>query len=230
MMRTAILLLCLVAVAHAEPSFELPAGYTEAAHTGDAGLAEFRAQRPATLSADMTQFASPEGAVSLVRMRWTFWLGDELSRAALEQVDQDIESSIGDEMFSSVKHVSTIRRFIGDQLVAQSVDELAGAQFRMRRVYGVDAFGFMHLFAIICAGPTDQLGYCDKAQRSMKLEVPYQLALSELPKHGERRRTVTAWSRGHIIGTATLIALIVGLGSWIYMSARRRDRRRRRRR
>jgi hypothetical protein len=222
-------LLWLAATAFADSSFLLPMGYVEQRGGSDGALAEFRANKPATVSGDMTVFSSPDGKVSLVRMRWVFWEGAELSRAALEQVDHHLEAGIAEEMFAGVKRVSTSRQFVGDQLVAQSVDELGEAQFRMRRIYGVDAFGFVHLFAIVCAGPTDQLGYCDRTQRTMQLTVPHQLSLSMLPKHGERRRATTTWSHGHTIGTAALIALIVGLSSWIYTSARRRDRRRRRR-
>jgi hypothetical protein len=225
-----VLLCCAIGTAQAETSFDIPPGYVERPGVPGAALDEMRATRAATLSGDMTELASPDGEVSLVRMRWTFWLGEELSRAALEKVDQELEASIAEEMFSGVKHVSTSRRFVDDQLVALSADELGEAQFRVRRLYSVDALGFVHLFAIVCAGPTDQLGYCDKAQRSMKQTVAYQLPLSELPKHGVRRQPSPGWSRGHTIGTAALIALIVGLASWIYTSASRRDRRRRRRR
>jgi hypothetical protein len=224
----AILLAC-CALAHAETSVDVPPSYVEQPQTPGAALAEMRANREATLDGDMTVFTSPDGSVSLVRMRWTFWLGEELSRTALEKVDRELEAGIAEEMFQGVKHVSTSRRFVGDQLVAQSTDELGEAQFRVRRLYSVDAFGFVHLFAIVCAGPTDQLGYCDKAQRTMKLAVPYQLPLSELPKNGAMRRHKPTWTRGHTIGTAGLIALIIGLATWIYTSARRRDRRRRRR-
>jgi hypothetical protein len=235
---TALVVLCgLAATASSDSSvppreyssFLLPPGYVEDPAASGSALEEFRANKPATISGDLTLFRSPDRKVSLVRMRWVFWEGAELSRAALEKVDQDLEAGIADEMFPGVTRITMSRRFVDDQLIAHSTDELGDAQFRMRRVYGLDAFGFVHLFAIVCAGPTEQLGYCDRTQRTMKLTVPHQLALSALPKHGERPRAPPAWGMGHTIGTALLVALVVGLGSWIFASVRRRDRRRRRR-
>jgi hypothetical protein len=215
------------ATAGAESTFQLPAGYVEQPGVADAALGDSLSRKGVTVNADATAFVSPDRNVVLLRMRWTSWLGEQLSRTALEQVDRELEAGMNEAMLAGVEHISASRRFVDDQLVAESVDELDGAGFRSRRVYGVDAFGFAHMFALVCAGPKDELGYCVTAMRTMRLTVPNQVSLLALAN--TRPRKPNAWSFANIVGTAVLLALIIGLASWIYASANRRKRRRRRR-
>ena len=217
------------AAARGESSFQLPAGYVEQPGVADTALSDALSRKGATVNAEATAFVSPDRNVVLLRMRWTFWLGEQLSRTALEQVDRELEAGMAEAMLAGVEQVSASRRFVDDQLVAESVGELGGAGFRTRRVYGVDAFGFGHMLAIVCAGPKDELGYCVSAMRTMRHQVPNQVSLLALANTVAKPRKSAAWSSANIVGTAVLLALIVGLASWIYASTRKRNRRRRRR-
>jgi len=167
------IVICAAATAQAAPwSFELPAGFTEQPGAADVQLAQLRKQ-PTTVSVDAQIYLSQDG-VQLTRMTWLIRIANSPDRPSLEDLDRGVVAG-GAKRAS--KHVSDSRHWVGDQLVAETIDEVGDSQVRQRRIYAADTAGVVHMFGLICAGVADQLADCEKAQQTMQLKIPHEAAL-----------------------------------------------------
>jgi hypothetical protein len=110
--------------------------------------------------------------------------------------------------------VSDSRQWIGDQLVADAVDETDELRIHQRRLYSVDAHGIVHVLTVICAGPADRLAACEHAQQTMQLALPDQLALADAPP--ARQRDV-----GYVVAQLAALAVVALLVAWLVLRRRR---------
>jgi hypothetical protein len=208
-------------LAHAAPwSFELPAGYTEQPAEGAADVAALRARKQ-TVSVDAQVYMSPDNTVMLRRLTWKTRMDGPLSREVLVAFDHE---SVGDPDPNG-QHISDDRKWIGDQLVADTIDELRGKRLHQRRLYSADSSGVVYVMAVTCLGPAEQLGDCEQAQQSMQLTLPDAATLPE--KAAPKRKRETGVGTVALIGGAAFVALVIGLIAWVIQSARRGGRRRR---
>ncbi|HEY5950192.1 MAG TPA: hypothetical protein VIV40_32070 [Kofleriaceae bacterium] len=213
-----------VTTASAAPSFDLPAGYTERPGAADRNIAQVSAE-PLTVSDDEQVFMSADSTVALTRKVWLTRMDQPLSHKLLLDFDREMMGTIDDP---SAKHISDDQRWVGEQLLAETVDEFRGARIHQRRLYAADTSGVVHVFAVNCMGPAERLAECEHAQQTMKLVLPNQATLpnqiTPLAKPKPKR------SLAQIIGGAATGALVIGLVVWVVQSARRGGRRRRQRR
>jgi hypothetical protein len=202
----------------AEATLDLPAGYAEQPGAADADIASLRAD-PRTVRVDAHVFVAPN-EVLLSRVALEAKPTVPLSQRVL--LDLEREGRLG--IPGTTLHISSERSWQNDQLVADSVDTARGLRAHQRRIYAADRRGIVHLFAVTCIGPRDQLADCEKAQQSMRLKLAEQATLpAEITPKANRKMV-------HIIGGAATLALVIGLTMWVIQSARRGSRRRRRRR
>jgi hypothetical protein len=227
----AVWLVCFSAAAYAESSFDVPPGYVEQPAPLDPARAEQLARPKSVVRAETTAYLSPEGDSALVRIRFSFLPEEQLSHAALERQDDQLMREMTEMMERDVVRVSATRRFNDDLYIAESVHARGDMQLRQRRLYAVDASGVVHLFAIMCAGPSDRLGLCEQSQQTMTLTVPHQVSLAD--QDALRRRALGRPARARTmmdtVLPAAVVALTIGLAIWIYQTAKRGQRRRRHR-
>lgn len=216
-MRRALALIVVAlgaASAQAAPwSFDLPPGYEEDPGAANGDIEALKAQ-PGTVDADAQLFMSPDQQVGLVRLMWTTKLG-MLSREELIQMDRKATHQ------SDSVHLSDERKWVGDQLVAESIESVRGKRLHQRRLYSLDGTGVLHVFAVTCMGSMTQLATCEKAQQTMQLKVPNAV---RFPARASKPRK----SLMELIGSAAVGALTLGLVVWIFQSAKRGGRRRQR--
>ncbi len=199
--------------AHAAPwSFELPEGYTEQPGAADAEIAQLRSV-PRTVSADAQIYLSADGSVRLTRMTWLSRFDVPPTRGALESMERDIAAG---NARGANRVVSQDARFVGDQLVADQVLELERRRVDMRRIYAADTENVVHMVAVICAGPADQLADCEKAQATMQLVLPNQAALGA--KSTEERGAGLALVL--VLCGSVLVVIVVAV--WLVRRARKR--------
>jgi hypothetical protein len=205
---------CAAASVEAAPwSFELPAGYTEEPGAADEQLEHLRKQEP-TLSVDAQFYLSSEGDVQLTRLTWLIQPDERPSRATLEEMDRVGVKGASEQ---ATKRVSDSRQWVSDQLVAASILEVDGVRLVSRRLYSADTGGRVHMFTVMCAGPPDQLGECEKAQQTMQLTLPNQATLRDAPPSRSSRNRSLAYEIGRIAGGVVLIALLI----WLLRKPRR---------
>ncbi len=173
------------AVAESEPakptvSFEIPAGFTEQPGAADDWMKELRGM-PGTRAADAQVFASNDEVVQLTRVTWSMKYPVALDQGSIERADLAAVRSAA----KGASHVSDSRRWNGEQLVAEAIDDAPdGIRVEHFRIYGADTDNVLHMIWLICAGPADQLGTCEKAQRTLKVTVPNQATLAaDVPVH-----------------------------------------------
>jgi len=205
---------CAATDAQAAPwSFELPAGYAEEPGATDDDVAALRSHA-GTISADAQLFVSPDQQVVLVRLTWVSKVDGPISRELLVDLDRK-----GTHQSESV-HLSDERHWVGEQLVAESVESIRGKRLRQRRLYSVDTSARIHVFAITCVGSVNQLAACEEAQQSMQLKLPNEAKVPATAKRSSGKSLI------HIIGGAAFAALVLGLIAWVVQSAKRGGRRR----
>lgn len=193
------------ATAQAAPwSFELPEGYTEQPGAADAQIEALRKQ-PFTVSLDAQLYLSPDSNVQLTRMTWLMKLNAAPSRASVVNLDRGVVKGAAAQ---ATHHVSDTRHWIGDQLVAESIDDKDGYLVAHRRLYSADSQGIVHILTVICAGPIGQLGDCERAQQTMQLALPDQ---APLPNDSPKRETDLAYLAGQITGGLLVAALVIWL-------------------
>jgi hypothetical protein len=216
MRLTIIALVLWAASAHAAPwSIEVPPGYTERPGAADDRLAELRAQ-PDIVSIDAQVYLSADQTVQLTRMTWQLRMDEKPTRGALVKLDHGIVQGAAGQ---ASKHISDSRRFVGDQLVAASADEIGANRAEVRRLYSVDSSGIVHILMVICAGPADQLGPCRTTQRSMRLVIPNAASLRAASEETDSAYEA-GYKVGQILGTLlVLAALFLGIR---YLSRRRK--------
>lgn len=203
------------ASAHAAPwSFNLPDGYTELPGAANAYVEKLR-DIPRTVSADAQLYTPPGGAVQLTRITLRSQFDEAPTRDTLENMDRGAVESTAKQV---TKRISATRQFHGDQLVANQVDEMAGLRVTQRRLYAADTSNVVHLFTVMCAGPTDQLAECEKAQQSMVLMLPNQASL-DVRVTTSRPDQEREFLLGQIAGGVIVLVLV------IWYVARRRKRR-----
>lgn len=210
----AIATLALVAArADAAPwSFELPEGYTEQPGAASAELATLR-NVPRTVSVDAQVYTSADGSVRLTRLTWLARFDVAPNRRALESLERGI--AVGNAR-SANRQVSHETEFAGDQLVAEQVLELERMRVTMRRIYAADTENVVHVFTVICAGPVEQLGDCERAQRSMQLILPNAAPLAEA-----RPRADAGTNVAYVIGFVVGGVLMLGVAVWLVRRRRR---------
>jgi hypothetical protein len=197
--------MCAAASADAAPwSFELPAGYTEVPGAAESQLQVLRKQ-PTTVSVDAQVYLAPDQTVQLTRITLLSKMSTLPSRASLVQMDRGVVSGASKQ---ATKHVSDTRNWVGDQLVADTVDEKDEIRVHQRRLYSADAEGVVHMFTLICAGAADQLAECEKAQQTMQLTLPNQAAL---PNESPKRKHDIAYVIGQIMGGLVVVVLLIWL-------------------
>lgn len=200
--------------AHAAPwSVELPAGYTEQPGAAEAHLAKLRAI-PGTVSVDAQVYTPADGSVQLMRLTWRSRLDGPPSRDALENMERGLLSGSRKDL---ANHVSDARRFDGDQLVADQVDEVDGARIHQKRIYAVDTSNIAHMLGVVCTGAADQLGACEKAQQTMQLTLPNPAALDMQVTTGTPKQ-----DRSFVLGQITGGLLVAILAIWYLVRKRRR--------
>jgi hypothetical protein len=194
-----------VSTAHAAPwSFELPEGYTELPGAADAQLRTMRAM-PRTLSVDGQIYVSPDQTVQLTRLTWDSDLTGGGGKLGIENLD---EGMVQGAARHATKHISDSRHWVGDQLVAESIDDKGGIRIVQRKLYSADTNGVLHVLLLFCAGPADNLGTCERAQQTMQLTLPNQAAL---PDKSPREERDVAYRIGQITGVVLIVALLVWL-------------------
>ena len=205
---------CAATTAQAAPwSFALPEGYVEEAGVTADDVAALRALR-GTVAADEQLFVSPDEQVVLVRLTWSTKDDAPVSRELLIDLDRK-----GSHQSESV-HLSDDRHWVGEQLVAESVESIKGKRLHQRRLYSVDTTGVIHVFAVTCIGSANQLAPCEKAQQSMQLKLPNEAKVPARTKRSSGKSML------QIVGGAAFAALVLGLIAWVIQSAKRGGRRR----
>jgi hypothetical protein len=169
-----------------------------------------------TISLDEQTYVSPDGKVELARITSAFRVDVAPTASVLERVDRAAMADIEE----GTKHVSDTRHFEGDILVSESRDDANGQLVVQRKLYAADASRVVHMFLIVCAGPAEQLGPCEKAQQSMQLAVPNQLALADRPTSHAPNKT-RLWAR-RVFGILGPVGLVVLLVVWKWPIFRRR--------
>jgi hypothetical protein len=207
--------LCAVASADAAPSsFELPAGYTEQPGAGEARVEELRKQER-TLSIDAQIYLSPDERVELMRQTVRAKLDGPPTRSDLVSLDRGVVKGATED---AARLISDSRRWLGDQLDATSIHEVDDIRIVSRKLYSADTMDVVHMFTVVCAGPADQLGDCERAQQTMQLTLPNQASLRDaaLPSRKSRTRSL-AYDVGRIAGSVVLLALLI----WLLRKPRR---------
>jgi hypothetical protein len=195
-------------VAHAAPwSFELPAGYTELPGAADAQIEGLR-KTVRTVSADAQMYVSSDGRVRLTRMTWLSKFDVAPTRGGLEKMDREL--SAGNGKAGSI--VSESRELVGEQLLGEQVIDIGQLRADMRRLYAADRDHVVTMFTVICAGPKDALADCDRAQQTMRLELPNQASISGAVPDASKLPYVL----GSIGGAAVLGVLL-----WLWWRRRR---------
>jgi hypothetical protein len=196
------------ATATAAPwSFELPAGYTELPGVADSQLAQLR-EIPNTVSVDAQFYMSPDRNVQLTRMTWLM----NMAGATRARVIHADEAAVAGASSVATTHVSDTRHWVGDQLVAESVDLDSSDRVVRRTLYSVDTSDVLHIVMLICTGPADQLGECEHAQQTLQLTLPNQATLEEKtasPRSADEHDL--AYQIGRVIGFVGMLALIIWL-------------------
>ena len=205
---------CAATNAQASPwSFALPEGFVEEQGATEDDVAALRAL-PGTVAADAQLFVSPDEQVVLVRLSWSSKNDGPVSREQLIDLDRK-----GTHQSESV-HLSDDRHWVGEQLVAESVESIRGKRLHQRRLYSVDTTGVLHVFAVTCIGSANQLAACEKAQQSMQLKLPNEAKVPARAKRSSGKSMI------QIVGGAAFGALLLGLIAWVIQSAMRGGRRR----
>ena len=198
------IVLGLASTASAAPwSIELPDGYTEVPGAAEAQLKTMRAM-PNTLAVDGQIYLSPDSNVQLTRLTWHTKLTDGGSRASVVSLDKGVVQGAARQ---ATKHISDQRNWIGDQLVAESIDEKDGIRITQRKLYSADTSGVLHVMMVICAGAAENLGTCERAQQSMQLTLPNQ---APLPESAGKDKDL-AYRIGQITGVVVVLALLIWL-------------------
>jgi hypothetical protein len=194
-----------VSTANAAPwSFELPEGYTEVPGAADAQLRTMRAM-PKTLAVDGQIYMSPDQTVQLTRLTWDSELTGGGGKLGIENLDEGVVQGAARQ---ATKHISDSRHWVGDQLVAESIDDKAGIRITQRKLYSADTNGVLHVLMLICAGAAENLGACERAQQSMELTLPNQAAL---PDKGRGEQRDVAYRIGQFAGVLLIVALLIWL-------------------
>jgi hypothetical protein len=199
-----IVLVGMAAAAEAAPwSIELPDGYTEYPGGADDQVAQLRA-RPTTVTVDGQVYVSADERVHLIRITWVLRLLSP-THLVIEAMDKGAASAAEKQGF---KHLSDERHWVGEQLVGDAVDDLAGNTLHHRRLYGVDASGLVHVLNATCMGPAEALGPCERALQTMQLTLPDQLAPRD--RAPERKRNIP-YLMGQVAGGILVAALVIWL-------------------
>jgi hypothetical protein len=194
--------------AHAAPwSFELPAGYTEVPGAADEQLARLR-KVVRTVSADAQVYVSPDGRVRLTRMTWLSKFDVTPTRGGIEKMDRELSAGNG----KAGTIVSESRELVGEQLLGEQVVDIGELRADMRRLYAADREQVVTMFTVICAGAKDALGDCERAQQTMRLELPNQASISGAAPEASKLPYVL----GALGGAAVLGVLI-----WLWWRRRR---------
>src|SRR5262249_8644185 len=154
-------------------SFELPPGYTEVPTAGDPQLEQMR-RVPGTVSLDAQVYLSREGDVQLTRMTVETQPDEAPTRALLEGMERGAVRGLAAQ---GAKHVSDEFHLVGNQLVAETIDESDTVRMHARRMYSADTSGVVHMFEVTCSGPISKLAACEKAQQTMQLTLPNEAPL-----------------------------------------------------
>ena len=201
---TITVVLGLASTASAAPwSIELPDGYTEAPGAADAQLATMRAM-PNTLDVDGQIYLSPDGNVQLTRLTWQTKL-IHTTKAGVVSLDKGVVQGAARQ---ATKHISDQRNWVGDQLVAESIDDKDGIRITQRKLYSADTTGVLHVLMVICAGAAENLSTCERAQQSMQLTLPNQAAI---PAESTGNDKDLAYRIGQITGVVLVLALLIWL-------------------
>jgi hypothetical protein len=207
-------LLALATSADAAPwSFELPRGFSEEKVPED-HIAQLRAKKQ-TVNLDAQAYSS--GDLALLRVTWLVKLEPPITRAALERFDE--QAAI--DMAARGTNFATGRSWINQQLVGRSAEDVGDVHVTQRRLYALAADNIIHILALTCFGPADDLAPCETAQRTMQITLPNPVAVPI-------RVATPTWTLGYKLAAAALLALVIGLVAWVIQSARRGGRRRRR--
>lgn len=207
-------------------TFVLPKGYVEIPRATDDMIEKLK--RSGFMPASAHAYRSPAGDVELIGSTAFTYAGFSPTRADLDRVVAVLMSATN---VLGWTHVSHTQKFAYGSLVLDQVDTAEGITIHQRHLIGIDESKLFWVFAITCLGRADALGECEAAQDTMLLEPETQIDIEHLPPAPapQKRRGVGTWSFSNLLGAASVVALIVGLGAWIYQSARRGGRRRRRR-
>ncbi len=205
-------------------SFVLPKGYTEI--PGATAALNEKLKRDGFFPAGTKAYRSPAGDVELIGSTTFTHAGFAPTRADLDRV---VAVLLRGTKVPGFTHVSHTQSFAYGSLVLDQVDIAEGITVHQRHLIGMDESKLFWVFAITCLGRAEVLRDCEAAQDSMLLQPENQIDIAKLPEPvaPTKRRGVGTWSFSNVLGAASVVALIVGLGAWIYQSARRGGRRRR---
>jgi hypothetical protein len=199
----ALVVVVAAARAAAAVPVDVPAGWVEQPKSvADSGLDRIRAV-PGTRSIDATVYFSPDSDAQLTVMTWTWKRERAATRSEVTQVDEGIESGSRKQ---APEHVSTARRFDGDQLVVDEIDGRAGVRVHQVRRHGIDADGVTHTLVVTCVGAAAAIAGCEAAQRGVRLVVPEQVAFADA---GADDKHDASYIAGEITGAALTIAVIL---------------------
>lgn len=163
-------------------SFELPAGYTEQIGAGDSYAATL-GNMSHTVSADVQVYLSADGNVRLTRTLWTQKPDDPPTKQSVEATDRNLVSGAA---LVDAKHISDSRRFVGDLLVADCVDEKSGVRVVQHRLIAADTSNLVHVFTVMCSAAVGTpMTECEQAQQTMQLDFPTRVALRDEPGPSE---------------------------------------------
>src|SRR5262245_3060756 len=175
------IVVCAVATVDAAPwSIELPADYIEQPAQSAADIAALRS-RADTISVDAQVYLSPDSTVMLRRLTWLVKMSSPLSRDVIVEFDREAVGAPA----SDATRVTDEHRWVGDQLVADTVDDLRGKRVHQRRLYSADTLGTVHLLSVTCLGTAEQLRPCEQAQHTMQLTLPEP---AKIPEHAKPKR------------------------------------------
>jgi hypothetical protein len=196
-------------------SIQLSVGFSEE-KVPDDHLAQLRAKK-GTVSVDAQAYSS--GDVALLRVTWLLKLDEPVTRSALERLDQQLAVDMG----AHGTNLAGARSWKGQQLIGTSTEDVGDVHVTQRRLYALAGDQVIHILAVTCFGPRDDLTACEATQRTMQITLPNPTAV---PTRAEVKGE--PWSLGYKVAAAALLALVVGLVAWVIESARRGTRRRRR--
>jgi hypothetical protein len=206
-MRAAIVASLFVArAAAARPAVDVPADWQmQPKSITDPMLVQLRKASSSIVAADATIYMSPAQDVQLTILTWTTKVDQDITRDLAKRIDEDTETGTRK---AATQHVSTERRFEGDQLVAEQIEMAGQIRFHLVRRSGRDTSGALQTQTVSCAGMPAAIAPCEAILRGSRFDIPNPAPFAK-QRDSDSKSYDAGYLVGQVMGGLGVLALLV---------------------